>query len=585
MLRYMKVNARKMSNEGLINILILYALSTIMVTGSLLVIYYNIPFLVILGLLTIPLYVIFIYKEEKFHIITIVVLAINIALLIPLHGILVSGDFNTEFISGKITVSNGAYMPDFSPPHSAVAVNSLFNPILSIITGVDILQIFRFSAIIPVFLLSITSILFYRILLKKEESFISAIFLITQFYIIEGLVWPARHLYSLALLLLLIYEFVMNRKIAVLFSIGVAIYYYAMGYLSVIFILLFTFILAMIYKHVKINENIRREKFITYGATLAIIIFLSTFLWYSQRGSILSLTGHINQIIRFLSEFFKGIKPEQLGPIERHGVYATHLGDYLTYGTILLLLFISGLGTVDVFIKLIKRETSNMSSTRMLAQTFILASWMLFILFSIPLMAGSLGITRVYEVCFTFFAATIPIGLRRIARVPLKVLKHKYLYPVITGTLLLLSVMANTKAFYFIFNEEPLSIMFTKSGTQDMIWRASEAEIEAGLFLMKYKADPYPIYGDAYSLRRPSLFWNGSSTEAYSSLFLVLPAEGFCDGYVFLDRYNLFSGEPLSYGKAWTFTPLKLSLSSSNKIYSDNNDSEIYFVRGFIRGG
>jgi hypothetical protein len=570
------------NNKGLINILVLYALSTIMVTGSLLVSYYNIPFLVILGLFAIPPYMIFIYKEKRFHTIAIVVLAINVALLIPLRGVLVSGDFNIEFNSGKITVSHGVYMPNFSPPHSAVAVNSLFNPVLSIITGVDILQIFRFSAIIPVFLLSIASLLFYRILLK-EESIVSAIFLITQFYIIEGCEWPARYLYSLALLLLLVYEFVMNRKTVVLFSIGVAIYYYAMGYLSVIFIILFIFILVMIYKYIKVNESIRREKFIVYGAILAIIIFLSTFLWYFQKGSVLSLTWHINIIIRFLSEFFKGIKAEQLGPIERRAVYTTYLSDYLTYGSILLLLFISGLGTAYMLTELIKRKTGNESS-KALAQVFILASWIMFVLFSVPLMAGSLGISRIYEVSFTFFAAMIPIGLSRIVRVLLKVFKHKYLYLVITGTLLLLSVMANTKAFYFIFNAEPLSIMFTKSGTQDMIWRVSEAETEAGLFLMKYKADPYPIYGDAYSLRRPSLFWNGSSAEAYYSLFLVLSAEGFYDGYVFLDRYNLFSGEFLSYGEAWTFTPLKLSLSSSNKIYSDNNDSEIYFVRGFIRG-
>jgi uncharacterized membrane protein len=573
------------NDKSLINIVILYTLSILMTVGSILVSYCDAPLLVILGLLLIPPYVIYIYNEKKFHTMAIVTLAVNLVLLIPLHGILVSADFNTEFTSGKITTSYGIFMPDFSPPHSAVAVNSLFNPILSIITKIDILQIFRFSAVIPAFLLSITSLLFYRILLKEEEAFVSTILLITQFYIIEGCVWPARHLYSLALLLLLVYEFVIDRKTVVFLSIGVAMYYYAMGYLSVIFILLFALILAVVYKR-EINVYMRMEKTIAYGAILAIIIFSSTFLWYSQKGSILSLTGHINIIIRFLNEMFEGIEVKHLASYERRLVQPTHLADYLTYGSIFLLIFLSGLGTVYVLMELMKGEADN-NSGKMLAQVFILASWILFASFSVPLMAGSLGISRVYEVSFIFFAAMIPIGLQVIVKIFQKIFKHRDLYLVASGIILLLSIMANTKMYYYIFNEEPLSIMFTKKGAQDNIWRVSEAESEAGLFLMKYKADPYPIYGDAYSLRKISLFWKGTSAKAYSSLFLNLPAEGLRDGYVFLDRYNLFSGNFLIYGVAWTFAPLKLSnLPCNNKIYSDNNYSEIYFIsaRAFIRG-
>ena len=544
-----------------------------MTVGSILVSCCDISLLVILGLFLIPPYVIFIYKEKRFHIMAIVALAANLVLLIPLHGILVSGDFNTEFTSGKITTSYGIFIPDFSPPHSAVAVNSLFNPILSIITRIDILQIFRFSAVIPAFLLSIASFLFYRILLKEEEALVSTILLITQFYVIEGCVWPARHLYSLALLLLLAYEFVIDRKTVVFLSIGVAMYYYAMGYLSVIFILLFTFILAVIYKH-KMNISTRGGKTIAYGAILAIIIFSSTFLWYFQKSSILSLTGHIKYIILFLKELFEGIEVGHLGLPERRLVQPIFLGDYLTYGSIFLLIFISGLGTIYVLIELMIRKAEN-NSVKMLAQIFILASWILFALFSVPLMVGSLGISRVYEVSFTFFAAMIPIGLRGIVKLLLKIFKHRSLNLVTLGIILLLSIMANTKMYYYILNEEPLSIMFSKNGIQDLIWRVSEAEIEASSFIIKYKIDTYPIYGDEYSLRRPSLFWNSYSTETYFSSFSILPANNFYKGYIFLDRYNLFSKKLLPYGKTWTFRVFVFNFSSFNKIYT-SKESEIY---------
>jgi uncharacterized membrane protein len=202
---------------------------------------------------------------------------------------------------------------------------------------------------------------------------------------------------------------------------------------------------------------------------------------------------------------------------------------------------------------------------------------MLFILFSIPLMAGSLGITRVYEVSFIFFAAMIPIGLHRITKIFLKVFKYRHLYVIIISIILLLNVMANAKIFYYMFNEEPLSIMFTKNGIQDKNWRVNEAEIKAGSFLMKYKLDIYSIYGDAYSLRRPSLFWNSSSAEAYSLTFLTLPTNNSYEGYIFLDRYNLFSKKLLIYGEAWTFAPSVPYLSNDYKIYS-NKEAEIYFV-------
>jgi hypothetical protein len=501
-------------------------------------------------------------------------------LLIPLRGILVSGDFNTEFTSGKITALYGTFMPDFSPPHSAVAVNSLLNPILSIITGVDILQIFRFSAIIPIFLLSISSYMFYRIILKEEDAFISTIFLITQFYIIEGCVWPARHMYSLALLLLLAYEFVKDRKTVIILSIAIATYYYAMGYLATIFIFLLTFILTIIYKY-KLNVNIGGRGIITHGVTVAIIIFSTTFLWYSQEGSILSLTGHIKIIIRFLSEFFRGVEPEQLGITERRLVQPTFIGDYLTYGSMFLLTIVSGLGTLYMLVELIKSRKVESDNNKISAYTFILTSWIVFAVFFVPLMVGSLGMSRIYEVSFTFSVAMIPIGLGKTVQVLRTALKyvHKYLYLAITCMLLLLSIMANARIFYFILNEEPLSIMFTKNSTQDMIWRVSRTEIEAGLFLMKYRQESYPIYGDEYSLRRPSLFWNGSSAVAYRSLFLTLPSKGSYEGHVFLDRYNLYSGELLVFGKAWTFTPLRLNLFNGNKVYS-NNHAEVYFIGG-----
>jgi uncharacterized membrane protein len=272
---------------------------------------------------------------------------------------------------------------------------------------------------------------------------------------------------------------------------------------------------------------------------------------------------------------FEGIEVKHLGLPERRLVQPTYLGDYLTYGSIFLVIFISGLGTVHALIELTKKKADN-NSNKMLAQVFILASWILFALFSVPLMAGSLGISRAYEVSFTFFAAMIPIGLQGIVKLLLKVFKHRYLCMGITGVILLLSIMANTKMYYFLLNEEPLSIIFTKKGTQDIIWRVSEAEAEAGLFLMRYKMDHKPIYGDAYSLRRPSLFWNGFSAEAYSSIFQTLPTASSYEGYVFLDRYNLFSGKFLTYGVAWTFTPLELRLLDDDKIYS-NNETEIYF--------
>jgi len=564
--------------KSLISLMALYSLSIIVITGSLMVSYYNISHLVLLGLLIIPLYTISIYGEKKIHLVALTTLAINMALLIPLRGILVSGDFNTEFTSGKITVLYGTFMPDFSPPHSAVAVNSLFNPILSIITRVDTLQIFRFSAIIPIFLLSISSYMFYRIILKEEDAFISTIFLITQFYIIEGCVWPARHMYGLALLLLLAYEFVKGRKTVVILSIAIAMYYYAMGYLATIFIFLLAFILAIIYKY-KLNVNIRG--IITYGAAVAIIIFSTTFSWYSQESSILSLTGHIKIIIRFLSEFFRGVEAEQVGIIERKLVQPTYIGDYLTYGGMFLLTIVSGLGTIYMLVELIKSRKVKSDNTRISAYAFILTSWIAFAVFFVPLMAGSLGTSRIYEVSFTFSVAMIPIGLGKTVQVLRTALKyvHKYLYLAITCMLLLLSIMANAKIFYFILNEEPLSIMFTKSGIQDMTWRVSEAEIKAGLFLMEYRQEYYSIYGDAYSLRRPSLFWNGSSAVAYRSLFLNLPSKGSYEGYVFLDRYNLYSGEFLIFGKTWTFTPLKLYLFNGNKVYS-NNHTEVYFIGG-----
>jgi len=566
--------------KSLISLMALYSLSMIMINGSFMVSYYNIPHLVLLGLLIIPLYTIFIYREKKIHLIALTTLAISMTLLIPLRGILVSGDFNTEFTSGKITVLYGTFMPDFSPPHSAVAVNSLLNPILSIITGVDILQVFRFSAIIPIFLLSISSYMFYRIILKEEDAFISTIFLITQFYIIEGCVWPARHMYSLALLLLLAYEFVKDRKTVIILSIAIATYYYAMGYLATIFIFLLTFILTIIYKY-KLNVNIGGRGIIIHGVTVAIIIFSTTFLWYSQEGSILSLTGHIKIIIRFLSEFFRGVEPEQLGITERRLVQSTFIGDYLTYGSMFLLTIVSGLGTLYMLVELIKSRKVESDNNKISAYTFILTSWIVFVVFFVPLMAGSLGVPRIYEVFFTFSVAMIPIGLGKTVQVLRTALKyvHKYLYLAITCMLLLLSIMANAKIFYFILNEEPLSIMFTKNSTQDMIWRVSRTEIEAGLFLMKYRQESYPIYGDEYSLRRPSLFWNGSSAVAYRSLFLTLPSKGSYEGYVFLDRYNLYSGELLVFGKAWTFTPLRLNLFNGNKVYS-NNHTEVYFVGG-----
>jgi hypothetical protein len=275
------------------------------------------------------------------------------------------------------------------------------------------------------------------------------------------------------------------------------------------------------------------------------------------------------------------VEAEQVGITERRLVQPIHIGDYLTYGSMFLLTIVSGLGTLYILVELIKSRKVKSNITMISAYAFILTSWIAFAVFFVPLMAGSLGTPRIYEVSFTFYVAMIPIGLSKTVRALHVVLKnmHKYLYLAIICMLLLLSIMANAKVFYFILNEEPLSMMFTKSGIQDMTWRVGEAEINAGLFLMEYRQGSYPIYGDEYSLRRPSLFWNGSSAVAYRSLFLTLPSKGSYEGYVFLDRYNLYSGELLILGRAWTFTPLKLNLFNDNKVYS-NNHGEIYFIGG-----
>jgi hypothetical protein len=273
------------------------------------------------------------------------------------------------------------------------------------------------------------------------------------------------------------------------------------------------------------------------------------------------------------------VEPEQLGITERRLVQPTFIGDYLTYGSMFLLNIVSGLGTLYILLELIKSRKVESDNNKISAYAFILTSWIAFAVFYVPLMAGSLGIPRIYVVSFTFSVAMIPIGLSKTVRALRVVLKnvHKYLYLAITCMLLLLSIMANAKIFYFILNEEPLSIMFTKSSTQDMIWRVSEAESEASSYVMRYKVNNYSIYGDEYSIRRPLLLWNGSASEEYFSQFLIIQTLScdFCKGYIFLSRYNLFSKELLTYGKAWTFTPLTVDLLNKSRIYS-NNDSEIY---------
>ena len=565
--------------------LFLFIIPFLAIFGTYMVNFYQNNVLLILMILIISILVILVAFDKfskKYY--PFIIFVISISLLF--HTSLISSyiwgwDINHEYFLAKLVFTNSYWNLNISYNTNAMLSIVMLAPILSKITNIDLIWIFK--TVYP-FVFALVPLGLYLVFERQTSpkiAFLSSFFFMAVFTFYRELTQLARQEIAeifLVLVILLMVDGSMDKLkkalLTVIFAISIIVSHYGLSY---IFMLSLICVYAVIIIDEKlIKHGYRAKEYILKDRTnssfvLLFIIFAAGWYMYTSSSSAFSSVVHIgDHIIGSISTDFLNPDAAQ-GAAALTADVSSPLHNVPKYLNLLFQFFI-GFG---VLIMVFTREKMNFKK-----EYIIFAVINLFILLVgivVPYFSSALNITRLYHICLFFLAPFAIVGGIEFFKIFKKLFNKSWDQKSVTNSLKLLAVVLVTLNLFFtgviyeITQDEPTS--FALSKIDYPIYDEQEVISVNWLYSVK---DSNLVYGDGY---RNNIL---GGYDYLSNIMAIPPNYWISEGsYIYLGKYNLDNNLILvnsvnKASKKIIYINLDPLIQNKSKIY-DNNNSQIYY--------
>lgn len=555
--------------------------------------------ILLITLFSIPLYALLVVKfsdglSKEFYFVSLVIIGLSIALIIPLRGLILARDGPLEYHIFHLTLLEGRWDPGYEAP-AGTCLYSLLLPVLQQVSGVNGLQLYIFgSALTAPFIGCISFLLYYRYV-GPLNAFLLSLFLLSQNHLIYAGLGNIRVYLSLvffALVLMIWFNDMaqQNKKtasksaLAIIFILSAIANYYGTAYFLVFFFLLTWLLLKFISRFIEEKESS------IFESTIIMLTAVFTFFWYSQDKSYLHLTSHLERMFKSLNEMFT---PEIRGELEQKGVgVGLSNPDIFNVVVMYITLFLMFFGCSIILKKInVSKYFKEMANRNLYASTLILSLILVVTTAVTPVVAvKTIGYLRIYQYIIFIALPGLLVGVEWFSdvirsfkkggnRVSDRHTSQKHIAYILV-LIIALQLIVNTGVTYHLYGEEPLPIILNNKGRQYNIWYLHESELTGAEFIVNKMNKELTIHGDRYIYHRIIPYWN----ERYTGLdtLFFLSNKSIKNGYLFLRYQNVVNGEVLPFGAAYSkITSIRKYhglIEPMNKIY-DNGGSIVYKVR------
>ncbi|GEA14648.1 hypothetical protein E308F_08900 [Moorella sp. E308F] len=460
------------------------------------------------------LFVFYTFKNSTRETLSLIIYSISLAMLLVnvLYSKYLTGyDINVEYYFQHLTWENGFW--NYSIPGTVNTTISivLLAPIYSLLTGLNVIDVFKVFYQIIYSLVPVALFVFYSVLFDYKKSFLAiALFMSIPTFFLEMPALARQEIAELffVLILLLIFDKstkeLSKRIIFIVFSFSLIISHYGLGYVSIGYLIVAFITYVVIQKPMLLQrDNMLRPNLITIFFVLLIIWYM-----YIATGSPFNvMVGIGNTIILHLKDI--------LGLSTRENLISTAIGLDFWHVSTLGKLFRISQYLIEMFIVIgyisyyfyckHKRE-------HMLFFSFATgAALLLFACIAIPYFSTFMNITRFFHFALFFLAPMFVEGIDRFILLCARILKlasdrfnAKYLA---SNTLAIVII-----SIYFLFNSGFIFEVFgfKTYGTTEIPFTYSLSgyridgpffttqEYNASLWADKYLPANARIYGDEY---------------------------------------------------------------------------------------
>lgn len=558
-LRVEKINfSCKINNlDGNLNPLLFSILfPLLMIIGSYIMNYYSNNTILLVTLISIPIYLIWItISRKKIHHATYPFAIFNIALaLLIMNGLpsnyLIGRDVHWEYYFFKTTIQSNHWNAFLHIPYSgynACISITILPTIYHTLLDISSLYIFKFyygllGAVIPLGVYLISE----RILKDNSMAFYAALLFVFQFSFIYLLGWTRQLIallfFTLAVMIILnpgIKDYA-KKILFLIFLISTVFSHYTTSYIFLIIIGLIPIILGiskklspissklncMERKYEKFNFNKKNYSQFT-SISLAILFFIVIFAWYAQ------VTARpFNDMISFISNtlFSMGnFFAEDMRNNSELALVGVGLGDLpnkMSAYVHQIIFVIIGIGALILLIKPnYTKYTINIEYLiAVIISMGILASFI-----ALPFVSQGYGGTRLYTQLLVILAPVFVIGVQSIT----KFIKNKNLNIPLILTMLILLFSCTTYLQYHFYGI-PYSYAYDNDSVQYYETHIYDSEVVGAQWLHNY-GENITIYSDAFGSSRIRLGFN-NYPQINSKLFRTNQT---IDGYIYLRYVNV----------------------------------------------
>lgn len=571
--------------------LFLYILPFVSILGTYIMNYYEYNLIQMILIILIGIITLLIgfdkFIPKNLYPLAIFVISISLLFHRSLISMYLNGwDINTEYYFSNLVVTNSYWDFSLNFNYNSMLSIAMFAPIISIISGIDLVWIFK---IIYPLLFTLVPIGLYKIFQKqtnKKIAFLSCIFLIfiSSFY--AELTALAKQMigeiFLVAFLLVLVNEKLNGMKksfLSIIFIISLIVSHYGLSYIFIILLILTYLILKLSPTLVKVKNIIcpRLEynaisfssKPMPLSSTFMLLFVIFLLTWYMYMSS----SSLFDTVLRIGNQITGSIFSELLNPQFVEGARyiqsdLTPLRNISKYLHLITQLFI-GIGIITLVLN---------SEKFKFRQEFIVLALVSFLMLLssiiVPYLSNTLGTSRIYHINVLFLAPFCIIGFISIFNAIAKILRRSWPSKnalKVISIFLVIFLMFNTEFVYQITGDDPKSI----SLNTDVDYPSFDSQESFGAEWIMARKTRNSIYADNYMVLLLSNY--DINSKVIPHYFKGIPDRG----YVFLGKYNVLN-EKIRIVEFQAARNLKseyintnLLIENKNKLY-DNGKAQVF---------
>lgn len=540
------------------------------VTGSYLMNKYSVNILLLLVLLSIPVYITLLEVFKKRigpATYPVALFSISLSLLL-MNGLpsnyLIGRDIHGEFVLFKMALMNrhwDMHLGLYDAYNACLSVTVL--PVVyKVLLKVPAVYIFKFYyGFIGTLMALAVYLISERILKRSDYGFYAALLFIFQFSFIYILGW-CRQLIALvffaAAIMVLTGDMRRTHKklLFVIFMVGTILSHYTTAYVF-FFLAAITPLLVRVMKRFKVPDNSREF----FAASLAVLFFVILFAWYAQAtgAPFKSAVSFFTETIRSMSDFFAADMRNN-SELAVVGIGISSLPNLLSTVVHDIIFATIGVGALAVILKPEYRKGREYLAAVIICMV-ILVSFI-----ALPFLSRGYGGTRLFTQLLVILAPLFIIGVDALTGF---IRKERWRIPSVIVLLILLFSCTNYLNYHFY--GIPYSYSYDGSGERHYETFIYDSEVAASRWLNYHYNEGSVIHGDALTFSRIIYGFNGIPKINPQFFNGTNNTEG--GDYIYLRYVNLHEGlvflDTPSKPPVFNNGSLKIDNTKSIKLYGD----------------